>query len=75
MPAEAATTRLQGVIGKSAEDILAVRDQLRDMLADKGPSPDGDWSALSALAPAKDAKSRHGAILLPFNAVLKAFAS
>ena len=53
----------------------AVRDQVREMLADKGPPPDGDWSALSALAPAKAAKSRHGAILLPFNAVLKAFAS
>ena len=34
--------------------------------------PKGDWAPLSALAAAKDVKSRHGAILLPFEAVLKA---
>lgn len=71
----AASVLAAQVIGKSAEDILAVRDQVKDMLANAGLPPDGDWSALSALAPAKDAKPRHGAILLPFDAVLKAFTS
>ena len=71
----AASVLAAQVIGKSAEDILAVRGQVKDMLANAGLPPDGDWSALSALAPAKDAKPRHGAILLPFDAVLKAFTS
>ena len=71
----AASVLAAQVIGKSAGDIRAVRGQLFAMLTTSGLAPDGDWSALSALAPAKDAKPRHGAILLPFDAVLKAFAS
>ena len=32
----------------------------------------GDWPGLDALAPARSRKSRHGAILLPFRALLAA---
>jgi len=59
------------VIGKNANDIQRVRDQLEAMLLDNGAPPKGHWKALNALQPAKDAKPRHGAILLPFDAVLK----
>ena len=59
------------VVGKTAEEIKAARDQLEKMLKEDGDPPTADWSALSALGPAKDAKPRHGAILLPFDAVLK----
>ena len=59
------------VVGKTGAEIQAVRDQIEAMLTEEGPPPGGDWAALSALAPAKDAKPRHGAILLPFDAVLK----
>ena len=59
------------VIGKNANDIQSVRDKLAVMLTSDGEPPDGLWGALSALQPAKDAKSRHGAILMPFDAVLK----
>ena len=52
----------------------AVRSQMEAMLKSDSAPPDGDWAALAALAPAAEAKSRHGAILLPFDAVLKAFA-
>ena len=34
---------------------------------------ESDWIQLACLAPAREAKARHGAILLPFDAVLKAF--
>ena len=61
------------VIGTNARDIQSVRDQLESMLRENGEPPGGVWGALSALNPAKDAKPRHGAILLPFNAVLKGF--
>jgi len=59
------------VMGKNANDIQIVRDKLEAMLTADGAPPDGLWGELSALQPAKDAKSRHGAILMPFNAVLK----
>tara|TARA_B100001971_G_scaffold50979_1_gene46172 strand:+ start:1066 stop:1479 length:414 start_codon:yes stop_codon:yes gene_type:complete len=60
------------VIGKSKVDIQNVRDQIEAMLSTGSAAPDGDWKALAALTPAKNAKPRHGAILLPFDAVLKA---
>jgi len=68
----AASVMAEVVIGKSKDDIQSVRDQVESMLKDGAAAPDGDWAALAALAPAKDAKPRHGAILLPFDAVLKA---
>ncbi len=69
----AASVMAAAVIGKTREDIAAVKVKMEAMLKDEGPPPeDGDWTALAALAPAKDAKPRHGAILLPFDAVLKA---
>ena len=40
-------------------------------VASDGPVPEGEWADLSSLQPAKDAKPRHGAILLPFDAVLQ----
>jgi len=68
----AAAVMAKVVIGKTKEDIQSVRNQVDAMLKDGGAAPEGDWQALAALAPAKDAKPRHGAILLPFDAVLKA---
>ena len=59
-------------IGKDAAEIRRVRDAVEKMLKEEGPPTDGEWSALKALQPAKAATSRHGAILLPFDAVLKA---
>jgi hypothetical protein len=35
----------------------------------------GDWPGVEALAPARPRKSRHGAILLPFRALLAAIES
>jgi NifU-like protein involved in Fe-S cluster formation len=35
----------------------------------------GDWPGLAALAPARSRKSRHGAILLPFRALIAAIES
>ena len=65
-----ASVLANNVIGKNA-DIQNVRDQLEAMLLDNAAPPRGHWKALNALQPAKDAKPRHGAILLPFDAVLK----
>ena len=70
----AASVMAAEVIGKDAAKIAAVRAVVEAMLKSDGAPPDGDWAALAALQPAKDAKARHGAILLPFDAVLKALA-
>ena len=67
-----ASVMAQAIIGKSKNDIQTTRDEVQEMLVKGTTIPKGDWSALIALAPAKDVKSRHGAILLPFDAVLKA---
>lgn len=68
-----ASVMAQAGVGKDAAEIKRVRDALEKMLKEEGAPPDGEWSALKALQPAKAASSRHGAILLPFDAVLKAF--
>ena len=59
-------------VGKDAAEIRRVREAVEKMLREEGLPPDGEWAALKALQPAKAATSRHGAILLPFDAVLKA---
>ena len=46
-------------------------EALTDWLAQRRADP-GDWPQLEALAPARSRTSRHGAILLPFRALLAA---
>ena len=62
----------KAVIGKTREEINAARDRTKEMLENGATLPEGDWTPLVALAPAKELKPRHGAILLPFDALLKA---
>ena len=50
-------------------------EDLEEMLDGKAVIPTGDWEKLIILAPVKDYKARHNAILLPFEAVEKAFNS
>lgn len=59
-------------VGKSLEELAQTRDQVEAMLKRGGAVPGGDWADLSVLEPAKDHKSRHASILLPFKAVVKA---
>ena len=42
------------------------------MLKDDGPPPEGDWSQLAMLEPARDLISRHGSIMLAFDAIAEA---
>ena len=60
-----------GATLRSREEVQAAVDDLTAWLAgDRDES--GDWPGLAALAPARSRKSRHGAILLPFKALLAA---
>jgi len=63
----------QQVIGRSAAEIVAVESAMRNMLQNGASPPEGDWSALQALESSRESPSRHGAILLPFAALIEAF--
>ncbi len=60
--------------GKSRDDIKQAGDDMRAMLNGDGDGPVGDWADLRILLPVKDYKARHNAMMLPFEAVEKAFA-
>lgn len=60
------------VIGKSRDQILATREELHAMLKQDGTPPDGSFSELEALLPARDYPNRHASILLAWDATLAA---
>lgn len=64
-------------IGQTLSAFLPVKDAMDTMLKKGGPVPDkdwpeGDWSALEIFEPAIEHKSRHGSIMLPFEAIVEA---
>jgi NifU-like protein involved in Fe-S cluster formation len=59
-----------GAIGRNSEEIATTLTEIGVWLDGSGPEP--AWPGFSALAPARSRKSRHGAILLPFRALLAA---
>ena len=62
------------IIGLSASELRAVGAQMRKMLKEGGPPPEGRWADLAALQPVKDYKARHASTLLVFDAVEDAIA-
>jgi NifU-like protein involved in Fe-S cluster formation len=60
------------VVGRTAEELRAVRETMRRMLKENGPAPEGDWSDLAVLEPVRDYKARHASTLLTFDAVVDA---
>ena len=64
-----ATLLERGAIGRSRADVQQALAELTDWLG--GGAAEPGWG-LAALAPARSRKSRHGAILLPFRALLAA---
>lgn len=68
----AASVIAEHVIGADLTELAALRDQMAAMLAGGGPPPEGKWAALAALAPAKSATARHGAIMLAVDAAIQA---
>jgi NifU-like protein involved in Fe-S cluster formation len=68
-----ASASLLGVAapGRSSEDVARAVEELESWLSGASDDP-GSWPGLAALAPARSRRSRHGAILLPFRALLAA---
>jgi NifU-like protein involved in Fe-S cluster formation len=62
------------VIGSTAEELRAVREEVQRMLKAGGKPPSGKWADLALLKPARDLKARHASILLTFDAVVDAIA-
>ena len=66
-----ATLLARAAIGKAIGDFEQGRDALRAFFDGSAPGP-GDWPDIGALADARDHPGRHGAILLPYEAVIAA---
>ncbi|MFD1702095.1 iron-sulfur cluster assembly scaffold protein [Methylopila henanensis] len=60
------------VVGRTADEVRAVRETMRRMLKENGPAPDGVWDDLKVLEPVRDYKARHASTLLTFDAVVDA---
>jgi NifU-like protein involved in Fe-S cluster formation len=60
------------VIGSTAPELKALREQMYKMLKENGAPPDGKWAELEALLPVRDYKARHASTLLTFDAVVDA---
>ena len=60
------------VVGATAEELRAVRAEMRRMLKENGPAPAGEWADFAVLEPVRDFKARHASTLLTFDAVVEA---
>jgi len=61
------------VIGSTASELRALRDDMRKMLKENGEPPAaGKWSDIAVLEPVRDYKARHASTLLTFDAVVDA---
>ena len=58
-------------MGRSRDEVAAALAELQDWLGGKRETPE-NWPGLDVLEPALPRKGRHGAILLPFRALLAA---
>jgi NifU-like protein involved in Fe-S cluster formation len=62
----------QHILGRTAAELRQAREALSAFLKGHGPAPSGDFSALEIFTPAISYRSRHGAIMLPFDAAAEA---
>jgi nitrogen fixation NifU-like protein len=71
----AASMLADGALGSRHAEVQEARDAVRAMLRDGAEPPTGRWSAFAAFVPARAARSRHDCVLLPFQAIERAFAA
>ena len=64
----------QVVLGRTPEELVHARDQLRSMLTEEGPVPDAPFEGYEVLQPARDYRNRHASILLAVEAASEAAA-
>lgn len=61
----------QAAKGRSAAQITETARAMERWLADEGSMP--QWPGIAAIAPAREYPGRHGALMLPWRAVLEIF--
>ena len=71
----AASIMARHVVGKTVAELRHAGAAMRAMLKERQPLPDDVWDDLAVLTPVQDFKSRHGSVLLSFDAVEKALTS
>ncbi|MAN14657.1 MAG: iron-sulfur cluster assembly scaffold protein [Dinoroseobacter sp.] len=64
----------RNIIGRTRAEVEAGRDQLRAMLKEGAPPPDGPFDGYDVLEPARDYRNRHASIMLAFDATAEAMA-
>lgn len=62
----------QHVVGSSVDEIHAARAAMASMLAGQGEGPIGRFQDAQVLSPVRDYKSRHGSVMLVFDASVAA---
>ncbi|TCT38818.1 iron-sulfur cluster assembly scaffold protein [Martelella mediterranea] len=62
----------QSIIGATADEIRAARDDMRAMLKEGGEGPEGRFSDMRCLLPVRDYPARHASVMLTFDATVKA---
>jgi NifU-like protein involved in Fe-S cluster formation len=67
-----ASIMARNIIGASPRELRDLRQQVRKMLKENGPPPDGKWADVAVLEPVRDFKARHASTLLVFDAVVDA---
>ena len=60
------------IIGSTPDELRALRDEVRRMLKENGPAPQGKWADIAALEPVRGYKARHASTLLTFEAAADA---
>lgn len=61
------------VVGATAGELRALREDVRRMLKENGSPPQGGrWAEIAVLEPVRDYKARHASTLLTFDAVVSA---
>lgn len=60
------------VVGSTPGELRALRDEVRRMLKENGPPPQGKWAEIAALEPVRGYKARHASTLLTFEATAEA---
>lgn len=62
----------RNIIGSTASELRAVREDVRRMLKENGAPPAGKWEDLRVLEPVREYKARHASTMLTFDAVVDA---
>jgi NifU-like protein involved in Fe-S cluster formation len=68
----AASLMARNVIGATGPELRELRNNVRAMLKENGPPPQGKWADVGVLEPVRDYKARHASTLLTFEATVDA---